>query len=99
MVARAARFEVAGGPVSGYGCHRSADGRSWAVLTNRDPVPDAAVEVPRGRAVGTMPRRLVQDYGSVSAALEDFLRAPKTVPAGSLWTTGAEAEGTRLETA
>ncbi|MBD7996262.1 hypothetical protein H9639_13240 [Arthrobacter sp. Sa2CUA1] len=96
VVQGTARFEVAGGPASGYVCHRSVDGRTWAVLANQDLASDAMVEVSMGKAVGALPRRLVQDYGSVSAALEAFLRAPKAVPAATQWVTGAEAEGTRL---
>ena len=97
VVRGTARFEVAGGPEPGYVCHRSADGRTWAVLANQDLVSDASVEVPMGKTVGTLPRRLVQDYGSVFAALGDFLRTPRAMPTGPQWTTGTEAEGTCLE--
>lgn len=96
VVQGASRFEAAGGPASGYVCHRSVDGRTWAVLVGEDLASEAMVEIPMGKATGALPRRLVQNYGSVSAALEAFLRAPKAVPAATQWVTGAEAEGTRL---
>lgn len=66
VVQGTARFEVAGGPASGYVCHRSVDGRTWAVLVDQDLVPEAMVQVSMGKAVGALPRWLVRDYGSVS---------------------------------
>ena len=94
-----ARLEVAGGPGTGFVCHRSkaaGDERSWAVLTRQGQLPDETVEVPMGKIVGHMPVRLVHDFDSAEAALGAFLRNPGGTTLGPEWVTGAEADGTRL---
>ncbi|MBP3044739.1 hypothetical protein KKR91_01885 [Arthrobacter jiangjiafuii] len=94
-----ARLEVAGGPETGFVCHRSrdaADERSWAVLTRQEQLRDETVEVPMGKIVGHIPVKLVHDFDSASAALGDFLRNPGAAELGPEWVTGVEAEGTRL---
>lgn len=84
-----ARFEVAGVLPSKLVCHRNPDAGSdfsWAVLSQAGR-SDESVEVPIGRLKGFIPSQYVNDLGPVEAALEDFLKNPKSASLGPEWNT------------
>lgn len=84
-----ARFEVAGALPSKLVCHRNPDAGSdfsWAVLSQAGR-SDESVEVPIGRLKGFVPSQYVNDLGPVEAALEDFLKNPKSASLGPEWDT------------
>jgi hypothetical protein len=94
-----ARFEVAGALPSTLVCHRNPDAGSdfsWAILSRTGQGSGESVEVPMGRMKGCIPSQYVQDLGSVEAALEDFLKNPKSAPLGQEWNSDPIAFDLRL---
>lgn len=94
-----ARFEVAGALPSKLVCHRNPDAGSdfsWAVLSRTGHGVDESVEVPIGQLKGFIPSQYVNDLGPVEAALEDFLKNPKSASLGPEWNTDPVAFDLRL---
>lgn len=96
-----ARFEVAGSLPSKLVCHRNPDAASdfsWAILARTGHASEDSVEVPMGRMKGFIPSQYVHDLGPVEAALEDFLKNPKSASLGPEWDTDPVAFDLRLHT-